>query len=86
MKLENNLKAKYIECKGESKSLEQVLHERRLATEKIRIDINFEKDPFRMLDLALLCIYTMTGDWAFYQQNREKVINYICNWSENKEK
>ena len=40
------------------------------ASEKVRIDINKSSDPFEMLDLSLLCIYFLTGDKLFYEQNR----------------
>ena len=43
------------------------------ASEKVRIDINKEDDLLRMLDLSLLCIYFLTGDKSFYEQNRQKL-------------
>lgn len=38
-----------------------------------------------MLDAALLCIYCLTGDKSFYNQNRKKVIDYICQQNNLKE-
>ena len=33
-----------------------------------------------MLDLSLLCIYFLTGDTLFYEQNRNKLINIIASY------
>lgn len=33
-----------------------------------------------MLDMALLCISTMTNDKPFYEINREKLIKAMCNF------
>ena len=37
-------------------------------------------DPFEMLDMSLLCIYFLTGDKMFYEQNRNKLINIIASY------
>lgn len=55
-----------------------------IKSEKLRIDINKELDPVKMLDKALLCIYFLTGDKMFYKQNREKLVNIIANWKYKK--
>lgn len=78
--LENNLESKYKNIDGKEKTLQQIICENIKASEKLRCDIYKETDIFRMLDLSLLCISTMTNDKAFYKQNREKLISYMCNW------
>ncbi|MGL4950181.1 MAG: hypothetical protein ACRC5M_07335 [Anaeroplasmataceae bacterium] len=77
--LKNNLESEYINNNGRPKAKQYLYSERIKASEKLRIDINLEEDPFKMLDAALLCIYCLTGDKSFYNQNRKKVIDYICN-------
>ena len=47
------------------------------ASEKLRSDINKELDPFKMLDLALLCISCSVGDLNFYKHNKAKIIDYM---------
>lgn len=76
--LEINLESKYININGKPKTKEFINVERIKASEKIRIDINREEDPFKMLDAALLCISFLTGDKPFYNMNRKKIIDYIC--------
>lgn len=77
-----NLQSQYIKSDGKEKTLQQILCENIKASECLRCDINKEKDIFKMLDMSLLCISLMTNDKSFYEQNREKLINYICNWKE----
>lgn len=74
------LMSKYIKMDGTRKTYEQLRIEYIKASEVIRCDINKEEDIFRMLDMALLCIATMTNDMAFYKINREKVLSYICEY------
>ena len=74
--IENNLRAKYIEHKGKAK--QYYYSEMIKASEKVRVDINKEDDPLKMLDLSLLCIYFLTGDKSFYKQNRDKIIKFIA--------
>lgn len=76
--MQNNLRAKYIERNGKAK--QYYYSEMIKASEKVRIDINEEDDPFEMLDLSLLCIYFLTGDKLFYEQNRQKLINIIASY------
>ncbi len=76
--IENNLRAKYIEHKGKVK--QYYYSEMIKASEKVRVDINKEDDPLKMLDLSLLCIYFLTGDKLFYEQNRQKLINIIASF------
>ena len=76
--IENNLRAKYIKRNGKAK--QYYYSEMVQASEKVRIDINKEDDPLRMLDLSLLCIYFLTGDKLFYEQNRQKLINIIASF------
>ena len=76
--IENNLRAKYIEHKGKAK--QYYYSEMIKASEKVRVDINKEDDPLKMLDLSLLCIYFLTGDKLFYEQNRQKLINIIASF------
>ena len=73
--IENNLRAKYIKRNGKAK--QYYYSEMVQASEKVRIDINKSSDPFEMLDLSLLCIYFLTGDKLFYEQKRQKLINFI---------
>jgi len=37
-----------------------------------------------MLDLSLLCIYFLTGDKLFYEQNRKKLINIVSRFDGEK--
>ena len=76
--IENNLRAKYIKRNGKAK--QYYYPEMIKASEKVRIDINKEDDPLRMLDLSPLCIYFLTGDKLFYEQNRQKLINIIASY------
>lgn len=76
--LKENLRAKYIERNGKAK--QYYYPEMVQASEKVRIDINKSSDPFEMLDLSLLCIYFLTGDKLFYEQNRQKLINIIASF------
>ena len=76
--IENNLRAKYIKRNGKAK--QYYYSEMVQASEKVRIDINKSSDPFEMLDLSLLCIYFLTGDTLFYEQNRNKLINIIASY------
>ena len=80
--IENNARAKYIEHKGKAK--QYYYAEMIQASEKVRIDINKSSDPFEMLDLSLLCIYFLTGDKMFYEQNREKLIKMIASYDGEK--
>lgn len=76
--IENNLRANYIKRNGKAK--QYYYPEMVKASEKVRIDINKEDDPLRMLDLSLLCIYFLTGDEMFYKQNRDKLIKFIAEY------
>lgn len=76
--LNDNLRAKYIECDGEIKK--DYYGKMMKESEKVRIDINKSNDPFEMLDMSLLCIYFITGDKLFYEQNRQKLINIIASF------
>lgn len=78
--LENNLESKYKNIDGKPKTLQQIICENIKASEQLRCDIYKETDIFKMLDMSLLCISTMTGDKIFYKQNREKVIKAMCEW------
>lgn len=78
IKIDKNLRAKYIEYNGKVK--QNYYSEMVQASEKVRIDINKSSDPFEMLDLSLLCIYFLTGDKLFYEQNRQKLINVIASF------
>jgi len=75
--VEDNLKGKYI-IVGKAKTYNQIMSDHIKASEKIRCDINKEQDPFKMLDLSLLCISTMTGDTVFYNHNKDKLVNIVC--------
>ena len=79
--LENNLESKYKNIDGTPKDLQQIICENIKASEKLRCDIYKETDIFRMLDLSLLCISTMTNDKAFYKQNKEKLLQAMCKWN-----
>lgn len=78
IKIDKNLRAKYIEYNGKVK--QNYYSEMVQASEKVRIDINKSSDPFEMLELSLLCIYFLTGDKLFYEQNRQKLINIIASF------
>ena len=78
--IENNLRANYIKRNGKAK--QYYYPEMIKASEKVRIDINKEDDPLRMLDLSLLCIYFLTGDEMFYKQNRDKLIKFIAEYED----
>ena len=78
IKIDKNLRAKYIEYNGKVK--QNYYSEMVQASEKVRIDINKSSDPFEMLELSLLCIYFLTGDKLFYEQNRQKLINIIASY------
>lgn len=80
--IENNLRANYIKRNGKAK--QYYYPEMVKASEKVRIDINKEDDLLRMLDLSLLCIYFLTGDKLFYEQNRQKLINIIASFDGEK--
>lgn len=79
--IDKNSRAKYIERNGKAK--QYYYSEMVQASEKLRIDINKSSDPVEMLDLSLLCIYFLTGDKLFYEQNREKLINIIAEYNYN---
>lgn len=66
--------SKYITMNGEPKSYNKLVIEYIKASEKLRIDINKEKNLIKMLDQCLLCIYLMTGDEPFYNINRAKIL------------
>lgn len=78
IKIDKNLRAKYIEYNGKVK--QNYYSEMIKASERVRADINKEDDPLRMLDLSLLCIYFLTGDKSFYNYNRDKLINFIAEY------
>ena len=82
--MENNLRANYITCDGSKKDIKTYYSEMVQASEKVRIDINKSSDLFEMLDLSLLCIYFLTGDKLFYEQNRQKLINIIATFDGEK--
>lgn len=77
--LDNNLERNYIKVDGTPKTYSEVVAENIKVSEKLRCDIYKENDIFRMLDLSLLCVSTMTGDKVFYKQNRKKLVNFMCN-------
>lgn len=79
--IENNLENKYKNLDGKEKTLQEIICENIIVSEKLRIDIYKEQDIFKMLDLSLLCISTMTGDRVFYKQNRKKLLQAMCNWN-----
>lgn len=76
--INKNLRANYIERNGKTK--QYYYCEMIKASEKVRIDINKEDDPIKMLDLSLLCIYFLTGDKLFYKQNRDKLIRLVAEY------
>lgn len=76
--IENNLRDNYIKRNGKAK--QYYYSEMIKASEKVRVDINKSSDPFEMLDLSLLCIYFLTGDKLFYEQNRQKLINIVASF------
>lgn len=76
--VEDNLRANYIKRNGKAKHY--YYSEMIKASEKVRIDINKEDDPIKMLDLSLLCIYFLTGDKLFYKQNRDKLIRLVAEY------
>lgn len=82
--LKQNSRANYITCAGIKKDIKTYYAEHVQASEKVRIDINKSGDPFEMLDLSLLCIYFLTGDKLFYEQNRQKLINIIASFDGEK--
>lgn len=79
--LVDNLRANYIKNNGEIKETSHFYAEKVQASEKVRIDINRSNDLIQMLDLSLLCIYFLTGDKLFYEQNRQKIINIIAEYN-----
>lgn len=76
--IDTNLRANYIKRNGKAK--QYYYSEMIKASERVRIDINKEDDPLRMLDLSLLCIYFLTGDKSFYNYNRDKLIKFIAEY------
>lgn len=74
-----NLKPKYILADGTYKSYEFRQAESIKASEDIRCDINKEYDPFKMLNLSLLCISIITGDTEFYNHNLQKLFKINTN-------
>ena len=76
--IDNNLISKYVIRDGTPKSSQCYYAEMIQASEKVRIDINKENDPLKMLDKTLLCIYFLTGDKIFYEENRKKLIKFIA--------
>lgn len=82
--LKQNSRSKYIVCDGHRKDIKTYYAEYVQASEKVRIDINKSENPFEMLDLSLLCIYFLTGDKLFYEQNRSKLINIIASYDGEK--
>lgn len=81
--MEKNLISNYIENDGTKKDIYFRYSEKLKASEKVRRDINIASDPIEMLDLSLLCIYFLTGDEAFYKTNRNKLIEFVCNYEKN---
>lgn len=75
--LDNNLKSKYIKATGEKITTDKYYTDMIKASEKVRRDIGLETDLYRMLDLSLLYIYFLTGDVAFYETNRNKLIEKV---------
>lgn len=67
----------YLDMSGKNKTLLRKQYEYIKASEKIRNDINSESNPFKMLELALLCISCSTGDLDFYKYNKNKIIDYM---------
>lgn len=81
--MKNNIMTDYIECDGIKRDIYFRYSERIKASEKVRRDINISSDPIEMLDLSLLCIYLLTDDKAFYETNRNKLIEFVCNYEKN---
>lgn len=81
--LSKNLMSKYIKCDGIKRDIYFLYSEKLKASEKVRRDINMISDPIEMLDLSLLCIYLLTDDKAFYETNRNKLIEFVCNYEKN---
>lgn len=79
--LVDNLRANYIKNDGRAREAGRFYAEKVQASEKVRIDINRSNDLIQMLDLSLLCIYFLTGDKLFYEQNRQKIINIIAKYN-----
>lgn len=79
--LVDNLRANYIKNDGRAREAGRFYAEKVQASEKVRIDINRSNDLIQMLDLSLLCIYFLTGDKLFYEQNRQKIINIISKYN-----
>lgn len=79
--LVDNLRANYIKNDGREREAGRFYAEKVQASEKVRIDINRSNDLIQMLDLSLLCIYFLTGDKLFYEQNRQKIINIIAKYN-----
>lgn len=79
--LVDNLRAKYIKNDGRVREAGRFYAEKVQASENVRIDINRSNDLIQMLDLSLLCIYFLTGDKLFYEQNRQKIINIISKYN-----
>lgn len=82
--MKENLRRDYIVYNGKSKDIKKYYSEKIQASEKVRIDINKSSDPIEMLDLSLLCIYFLTGDKLFYEQNRKKLINIVSRFDGEK--
>lgn len=83
IELKNNIVSRYIENDGTKKDIYFRYSEKIKASEKVRRDINMTSDPIQMLDLSLLCIYFLTDDKAFYETNRNKLIEFVCNYEKN---
>lgn len=81
--LESNLMNNYLKLDGIKKDIYLKYSEKLKASEKVRRDINIASDPIQMLDLSLLCIYLLTDDEAFYKTNRNKLIEFVCNYEKN---
>mgnify|MGYP005917809693 CR=1 FL=1 len=82
--MKENSRRYYITYDGTLKDIKKYYSEKIQASEKVRIDINKSSNPFEMLDLSLLCIYFLTGDKLFYEQNRQKLINIIASFDGEK--
>lgn len=84
--MKTNLRAEYLIQDGiiKDRDIKSFYHGNIARSEKVRIDINRENDPLKMLDLSLLCIYFLTGDKSFYDINRQKLINFIADFDYEK--
>ncbi|CUP09121.1 hypothetical protein [Clostridium disporicum] len=82
--MKENSRRDYINYDGTLKDIKKYYAEKIQASEKVRIDINKSSDPVEMLDLSLLCIYFLTGDKLFYEQNRQKLINIVASFDGEK--